>query len=72
VTVRRAKPRGFLIFQDRDRQWRWTLFARNGRIVADSGEAYVSKAHAKRAVASTRRIAATATVVFDKPAFDRL
>jgi uncharacterized protein YegP (UPF0339 family) len=59
------KTKGFLIFQDRRLQWRWTLIARNGRIVADSGEGYASKAHAKRAVASTRRIAATAAVTED-------
>lgn len=29
--------------------WRWRLKAFNGRIVADSGEAYVTQANAKRA-----------------------
>jgi uncharacterized protein YegP (UPF0339 family) len=60
------KTKGFLIFQDRRLQWRWTLIARNGRIVADSGEAYPTKAHVKRAVASTKRIAAAAAIVVQK------
>lgn len=30
--------------------WRWRLRAANRRTVADSGEAYTSKAHARRAV----------------------
>ena len=37
-----------IIYKARD-GWRWRLVARNGRTVADSGEAYSRKADAKRA-----------------------
>lgn len=30
--------------------WRWRMIARNGRIIADSGEAYTRKASARAAV----------------------
>jgi uncharacterized protein YegP (UPF0339 family) len=33
----------FVIWKDADGQWRWTLRARNGRIVADSSEGYRSR-----------------------------
>ena len=32
--------------------WRWRLVAGNGETIADSGEAYVSKSNADRAVRS--------------------
>lgn len=41
-------PYQFLVYQSAD-GWRWRLVARNGRIVADSGEAYARKAGAIRA-----------------------
>ena len=34
----------FEIFKDDVGEWRWRLVARNGRIVADSGEGYKNKA----------------------------
>lgn len=43
----------FDIFQDKRGEWRWRLRARNGRIIADSGEGYASKRNAHRAVATT-------------------
>jgi len=33
----------FYIFQDAKKEWRWHLKARNGRIVAVSGEGYKRK-----------------------------
>ena len=36
------------IYRDGDGDWRWRLIARNGRIVATSGEGYVNLSHAKR------------------------
>jgi uncharacterized protein YegP (UPF0339 family) len=33
----------FIIWQDAKGEWRWTLRARNGRIVADSSEGYHSR-----------------------------
>ena len=33
----------FRVYQDRAGFWRWTLFAANGRKVADSGEGYANR-----------------------------
>jgi uncharacterized protein YegP (UPF0339 family) len=30
----------FEIYRQKNRQWRWRLRARNGKIIADSGESY--------------------------------
>lgn len=46
--------------------WRWRLTAANGRIVADSGEAYVSQYNAARAARRTSEIAHQAAGVFDE------
>jgi uncharacterized protein len=35
----------FIVWRDKDGEWRWTLRARNGRIVADGSEGYKSKRH---------------------------
>jgi len=40
----------FEVFQDGGALWRWRIKSVNGRTVADSGEGYVSKANALRAV----------------------
>ncbi len=40
----------FYIYKDRAGEWRWRLKARNGRIVADSGEGYKTRAGARAAV----------------------
>jgi len=40
----------FFVYRDRKLEWRWRLKARNGRIVADSGEGYKSKTKCVRAV----------------------
>ena len=37
----------FTIWTDTRGEWRWTLRARNGRIVADSAEGYKSRRHAR-------------------------
>jgi uncharacterized protein YegP (UPF0339 family) len=38
-------PHVFSVYRAKD-GWRWRLFARNGRVIADSGEAYKRKAAA--------------------------
>lgn len=43
----------FHIYQDKRGEWRWRLKARNGRIVADSGEGYANQGNAVRAVRVT-------------------
>jgi uncharacterized protein YegP (UPF0339 family) len=40
----------FDVYQDRKKEWRWRLIAKNGRIVADSGEGYTRRASAFRAL----------------------
>lgn len=42
----------FQHYIDAKHQWRWRLVATNGRIVADSAEAYSSKGNIERAIAS--------------------
>jgi len=40
----------FEYYQDEVGEWRWTLRARNGEIVADGAEGYASKANVVRAL----------------------
>lgn len=40
----------FHLYRDAKREWRWRLVARNGRIVATSGEGYKRKASALAAM----------------------
>jgi uncharacterized protein YegP (UPF0339 family) len=42
------------IYEDAAGEWRWRIVARNGRIVADSGEGYATKSNAKRAAERLR------------------
>jgi len=37
-------------YQDSQRQWRWRLRTSNGRIIADSGEGYVSEEDCDRGI----------------------
>lgn len=39
-------PFVFDVYRDSTGQWRWRLWAKNGKIVADSAEGYANKAHA--------------------------
>lgn len=41
-------------------RWRWRLIAKNGRVVADSGEAYTTKRGVLRAVERLRVLAPNA------------
>jgi len=41
----------FRIYQDKHREFRWTLYARNGRIIADSSEGYKKKISVTKAIA---------------------
>jgi uncharacterized protein YegP (UPF0339 family) len=40
----------FEIYEDAQNEWRWTLKAANGQIVADGGEGYDSKSNCMKAV----------------------
>ena len=52
----------FEIFQDAAGEWRWSLKASNGRIVA-AGEGYKTRAGALRGTGALRRAAKLAKVV---------
>ena len=53
----------FVVYVDRGGGGRWRLVAGNGRIVADSGEAYASSAGAERAARSVRSAVVGSTIV---------
>lgn len=36
-------PSHFYVYLDVNRHWRWTLYALNGRKIANSGEGYINK-----------------------------
>ena len=40
----------FEMYRDKKNEWRWTLFARNGRIIADSGESYKRRGKCRRII----------------------
>lgn len=56
------------VYQDAGSLWRWRLRAPNGRIVADSAEAYSRRSKAEDAVARVRRYGAARRVDFIAPA----
>lgn len=41
----------FETYQDAAGEWRWRAKAKNGKIIADSGEGYSSASNARRAIA---------------------
>jgi len=49
------RPR-FVVYQARD-GWRWRLVAANGRIIAESGEAYTRKHDVERALTTAQNLA---------------
>ena len=40
----------FEVYRDAANEWRWTLYASNGRKVADSGEGYHNRADCLRGI----------------------
>lgn len=40
----------FYIYRDAHKEWRWKLFAKNGRIIADSAEGYRRKSGIQNAL----------------------
>lgn len=45
----------FKVYRDAADEWRWQLVARNGRIVAESGEGYTRAADCLHAILTFRR-----------------
>jgi hypothetical protein len=39
-----------IVYKDRKKEWRWRLVARNGKIVAESGEGYKRKRSALKTI----------------------
>lgn len=52
----------FTIYQDKSSNWRWQLKADNGKIMADSGESYVSEYNAVRAAKRCKELVPTAPI----------
>jgi uncharacterized protein YegP (UPF0339 family) len=50
----RADPTAYEVYQDSADEWRWRLIHKNGRILADGGEGYVSRSGARDAVDRVR------------------
>lgn len=46
----------FEIYPDNAGEWRWVIKARNGQIIADSGEGYETHANVERAVAKLNEV----------------
>ncbi len=40
----------FRIYRDKHKEFRWTLYAKNGRIIADSSEGYKRKHQVTKAI----------------------
>lgn len=53
-----TSPKQFVLYRDASSEWRWTLYAENGRRIADSAEGYINRADA---IHGARRVAAVAT-----------
>ncbi|PSD28307.1 YegP family protein [Stenotrophomonas indicatrix] len=38
-----GKPKQFVVYKDKAGEFRWRLYAQNGRVIADSGEGYKNR-----------------------------
>jgi uncharacterized protein YegP (UPF0339 family) len=52
----------FETYEDAGKQFRWRLKARNGRVIAESSEAYKAKVDCERAIEQIKKAAANAPV----------
>lgn len=53
----------FSLYQDVSNHWRWRLVARNGKIIANGGEAFYSKSDAHRSAQLVQSIAGSAPII---------
>lgn len=60
------KPRGKIVIYEAKDGWRWHLKSSNGKITAESGEAYSTKRNVKNAVNRLSINVFTAKVVIDE------
>lgn len=44
----------FVLYRDKQREFRWRLVARNGRVMADSGEGYKTRRGRNKAIHAIR------------------
>lgn len=51
-------PKQFVLYKDNAGEFRWRLFATNGKVIADSGEGYKNRVDC---VAGARSVASTAS-----------
>jgi len=58
-------PAAFEVYEDAAGEYRWRLVHRNGRILGDSGEGYISRSNARRAVETVAETAGAAAVDAD-------
>ena len=63
-----ASKATFELFEDDAGEWRWRLAHDNGNVIGDSGEGYVSKSNAKRALGRVREHVAAADYLRVDPA----
>jgi len=55
-----GNPEQFVVYKDNAGEFRWRLFAQNGKVIADSGEGYKNRGdcvHGARLVASIAAVA---------------
>jgi len=52
----------FILYKDKQGQFRWRLRHENGNIIANSGEGYVDKDGAKNGIASVKENAPSAAI----------
>lgn len=53
------------VYEDEAGEWRWRLVEANGRIIAESGEGYVSKSNLERAIENLKDEADGSTITYD-------
>jgi uncharacterized protein YegP (UPF0339 family) len=53
----------FELYKDGKGEWRWRLLAHNKKIIADSGEGYVKRSAARKAVDRVKQLVAVASIV---------
>jgi uncharacterized protein YegP (UPF0339 family) len=53
----------FELYKDGKGEWRWRLIAHNKKIIADSGEGYIKRSGARKAVERVKALVAIASIV---------
>lgn len=56
------EPKQFVLYRDSRNEWRWTLYAANGRKIADSAEGYFNRVDAIHAIRLVSSVATGAQI----------